>query len=80
MGIVSQIFSSVQHGIARALQRRRQRLVLAEMMRLSPARLEVLGVDAFAVREALRQEEREEPVERICGHRVGMGQVSGQAG
>lgn len=85
MGIVSQILSPVRRGIARALQRRRQRLVLAEMMQLGPARLETLGVDVLAVREALRQdvpraEGHDAPVERVCSHRLGMGQVSGQAG
>lgn len=53
MGIVSQFFSFVQDGFVAAAKRRRQRLVLVDMMRFGPARLEALGVDVFAVREAL---------------------------
>jgi hypothetical protein len=53
MSIVSQIFSFVQGAFVAAAKRRRQRLVLVDVMRLGPARLEALGVDVFAVREAL---------------------------
>jgi len=37
---------------------RSQRLALAELMALSPARLEALGIDVLTVREALRERGR----------------------
>lgn len=58
MSIVSQVFLSVQQASSAFSRRRRQRLALAEMLRLGPARLEALGVDAFAVREALQRDGR----------------------
>lgn len=78
MSIVSQVFSSVQHASSAFARRRRQRLALAEMMRLGPARLEALGVDAFAVREALQRDARPavgargEPARRKPTYLVGL--------
>lgn len=58
MSIVSQIFLWVHRASVASSRRRRQRLALAEMMRLGPARLGALGVDVFAVQEALQRDVR----------------------
>jgi hypothetical protein len=73
MSIVSQVFLLVQQASSAFSRRRRQRLALAEMLQLGPARLEALGVDAFAVREALQRDGRVVVVEAraakpVCEH------------
>lgn len=76
MGVVSQIFSFVRSAGSAFQRRRCQRLALSELMRLGPERLDALGIDAFAVDEAMRRPAQEpakdaRPVPMTVGERLG---------
>jgi hypothetical protein len=57
MSTLQLIFDRVRFAFAR---HRKQRMALQDLMRLSPAKLDDLGIDAFALHEALAAPRRQE--------------------
>lgn len=55
MRILTRVTAVVRQALAVRLRSRSQRLALAELMAINPARLDELGIDLIAVREAMRR-------------------------
>lgn len=68
MSTLQLIFDRVRFAFAR---RRKQRMALQDLMRLSPAKLDDLGIDAFALHEAMAApRHQEQPKAEFTAFRI----------